>query len=610
MKPMSLVVVAALCAIAGAQDATQSAHMTIDVTRLRGIPVLSDGRYKPLDAHARQAVRSICGTESPKRLTPDQKEQGIDPLVLFLQWAFDPTTERTVRQIAVPDAKIRKLITPGRNEKDTLYSYDELSLNETLAKEMTRIAGLSQEARKTIDNDIALVMSRVNQFGLHSGAAPDWATVAEDLRGGAPIVPNPEAPKENIEYRWGYVGTAERFGYPPEKAGAVTDAWRAVKRAFLVNDQAALDAAADKLSTALGALNAPRTYDPAKISLEVTYWLAGRLAKARGLLLAAFFISVVFLFVKNRWVGLLSAALAATGLVYHVIDSVQRTTLSGQALIGNLYESLVFIGGIASVAALVFEIKFRSGWFLMVGTLLSVVALSIALEFPLDLDPGIRGLKPVLINNFWIHIHVPTMMASYATLLLATLMANAWLVMRLFRSENHPAMKALASFCYWILPPGVILLFAGIILGGIWADASWGRFWGFDPKENAALATWLVFLVVVHARWTGWLRDFGTSMGCVAGGLAIVYTYYGVNFLKKGLHSYAGAANESADLSSIPKPLWIYLGVQLLIVILASIRRASTRTMVVGTDRSHDEDIETTVAESPKTVSERLARPS
>src|SRR4029079_15021048 len=98
--------------------------------------------------------------------------------------------------------------------------------------------------------------------------------------------------------------------------------------------------------------------------------------------------------------------------------------------------------------------------------------------------------KPVLINSLCIHTHVPTMMLSYATLGLAAVVAHVWLIMRLFRNEHDPELKALAKFPYWIIPPGVILLFAGIILGGIWADVSWGRFWGWDPKETWAFITW------------------------------------------------------------------------------------------------------------------------
>ena len=106
----------------------------------------------------------------------------------------------------------------------------------------------------------------------------------------------------------------------------------------------------------------------------------------------------------------------------------------------------------------------------------------------------------------------------------------------------------------------MILLFAGIILGGIWADASWGRFWGWDPKETWAFLTWLVFVVVIHGRWSGWLRDFGTAVGGVVGGLSLLMTYYGVNFFLSGLHSYAGREHRQRLVPGLARRLALVRG--------------------------------------------------
>jgi ABC-type transport system involved in cytochrome c biogenesis permease subunit len=199
----------------------------------------------------------------------------------------------------------------------------------------------------------------------------------------------------------------------------------------------------------------------------------------------------------------------------------------------------------------------------------------VALEHPTFMPPGISTLQPVLINNFWIHIHVPVIVASYAPLALAAVLANVWLVMRTFRPESCPQLREIARIQTWIVAPGVILLFAGLILGGIWADQSWGRFWGWDPKETWGLITMLVFVIVIHGRWVGWLRDFGVSIGNVLGGAALLFTYYGVNFFLSGLHSYAGAGDSAAGVSiwqKVPGWMWAYVVIQIVIVAAATIR--------------------------------------
>jgi hypothetical protein len=147
--------------------------------------------------------------------------------------------------------------------------------------------------------------------------------------------------------------------------------------------------------------------------------------------------------------------------------------------------------------------------------------------------------------------------------------------MRTFRPESCPQLREVARIQSWIVAPGVILLFAGLILGGIWADQSWGRFWGWDPKETWGLITMLVFVIVIHGRWVGWLRDFGVSIGNVLGGASLLFTYYGVNFFLSGLHSYAGAGDSAAGVSiwqKVPGWMWAYVVIQIVIVAAATIR--------------------------------------
>jgi ABC-type transport system involved in cytochrome c biogenesis permease subunit len=145
----------------------------------------------------------------------------------------------------------------------------------------------------------------------------------------------------------------------------------------------------------------------------------------------------------------------------------------------------------------------------------------------------------VLRNNYWLTVHVLTITLSYAAFALAWGLAHANLVNFAFRPTKKETQKRLSEFVYRALQIGVILLTAGTILGGVWANDSWGRFWGWDPKETWALIALLGYMIVLHGRSANWLGDFGTSLGSVIAFLGILMAWYGVNFvLGAGLHSY------------------------------------------------------------------------
>jgi ABC-type transport system involved in cytochrome c biogenesis permease subunit len=198
----------------------------------------------------------------------------------------------------------------------------------------------------------------------------------------------------------------------------------------------------------------------------------------------------------------------------------------------------------------------------------------IAAAFPSVLEEDFRPLQPVLRSNFWLTIHVLTIVASYGAGLLAWLIGLVGLSFYLFGRYRDPvvatnlpkglrpaggdytpaalgklppeACAALAGYAYRAVQVAVLLLAAGTILGGLWADVSWGRFWGWDPKEVWALVSLLVYLAILHGRFAGWFNNFGMIVGTVLGMMAIAFSWYGVNFAlplvspdgQAGLHSY------------------------------------------------------------------------
>jgi ABC-type transport system involved in cytochrome c biogenesis permease subunit len=206
------------------------------------------------------------------------------------------------------------------------------------------------------------------------------------------------------------------------------------------------------------------------------------------------------------------------------------------------------------------------------------------------LDDSFTPLQPVLRDNFWLTIHVLTIVSSYGAGALAWGLGNIALLYYLFGKYRQPtasqlvaagtghrpadeptptvslsarppeACATLAGYTYKAMQVAVLLLAAGTILGGLWADVSWGRFWGWDPKEVWALISLLVYLAILHGRYAGWFGNFGLAAGAVLGATAIVFSWYGVNFvLGAGLHSYGFGAGGQAEVGTFVVANWILL---------------------------------------------------
>ena len=178
-----------------------------------------------------------------------------------------------------------------------------------------------------------------------------------------------------------------------------------------------------------------------------------------------------------------------------------RIAISGRAPVTNMYESVVYVGlGVALFGALL-EIFHRRRYVLTAAAAVATVALILADNCPVALDPSLQPLQPVLRCNFWLVTHVMTITMSYAAFALALGISNITLGYYLCGAEDGTAIESLTAFTYRAMQVGVLLLAAGTILGGVWADYSWGRFWGWDPKEVWALITLLGYLAVLHARY-------------------------------------------------------------------------------------------------------------
>jgi ABC-type transport system involved in cytochrome c biogenesis permease subunit len=148
-------------------------------------------------------------------------------------------------------------------------------------------------------------------------------------------------------------------------------------------------------------------------------------------------------------------------------------------------------------------------------------------------------MRAVLDSNFWLGTHVVTVTMGYGSTFLAGMLGVTWVLRRRLVYEPDPqTTKALVSLAYGVICFALLFSFIGTTLGGIWADQSWGRFWGWDPKENGALLIVLWNAMILHARFAGYARERGVMLMTVFGNIVTSLSWFGVNMLGIGLHSY------------------------------------------------------------------------
>ncbi|NLD64291.1 MAG: c-type cytochrome biogenesis protein CcsB, partial [Bacteroidales bacterium] len=252
------------------------------------------------------------------------------------------------------------------------------------------------------------------------------------------------------------------------------------------------------------------------------------------------------------------AGLIATGFLFHTLGLGIRWYISGHSPMSNGYESMLFISWVTLLAGLIFSRK--SLLTLAATSVLGGLTLMVAhLSF---MDPEITNLVPVL-RSYWLTLHVSVITGSYGFLGLGAILGLVVLVMMLFvQPDNRERISAvideLTVINYRTLTLGLYFLTIGTFLGAIWANESWGRYWGWDPKETWSLITIIVYTLVTHSRMIPGMKDTYTfNLLSLFAFSSVLMTYFGVNYYLSGLHSYAGG-------DPVPVPVFVYVSVAVL----------------------------------------------
>ena len=230
--------------------------------------------------------------------------------------------------------------------------------------------------------------------------------------------------------------------------------------------------------------------------------------------------------------------LIGLAFVIHTIGLVYRMVLEGRPPVTNLYSSAIFIGWGAVLLGLILEKFHRNGIGAVVASGIGFITLIIAHHLALEGDT-MEMMRAVLDTNFWLATHVVAVTVGYASTFVAGFLALIYILRGMFtKTLDEATGKSLARMIYGIVCFATLFSFVGTVLGGIWADQSWGRFWGWDPKENGALIIVLWNALILHLRWGGLIRERGLVNCAIFGNIVTAWSWFGVNMLGIGLHSY------------------------------------------------------------------------
>ncbi len=592
----------------------------LDLSEVAALPVLDDGRIKPLGTYARAAMRIL-----------NHSEQYVDKDGQFrpaVEWFMDMATSETPADRAlqadifrVENLEVKDLLRLPKR-KTFRYSLAEVAAlkrddGKSNLDVLRKAAAAAEEVRKVDSKKLTLFQAKVLELSRHvsmasaaqAGAAPALLPPADGVAGEFRAAGRPDdglrrqreqQKGQVLDFMVDYLGIQPKTIQELQEAAAkLPPAEQDRFRAAVTEFTAGLDAKAQAEDAARAAadpaaaawwqvLAAYRANDQAKLDAAVSAFRAVQTPAGDGVVPAARLAVVRFEERFNRLApffhllfGCLSVAMltaAGWGLLFFnpgLSEAVRRTSFwvmvalfVGQTaalvarmylsdrwfvFVTNLYSSALFISWGAMGVGLIVERLFPLGLGNMVGAVVGALGGFIAHNLA-DGGTGdtLGQLEAVLDTNIWLATHVTTVTFGYAATFVAGFIGVAYLAldvtsnalerpMLLGRGDGARRLevgRVIGMLLYGVICFATLLSFVGTVLGGIWADQSWGRFWGWDPKENGAVMIVVWNALILHARWGGLVKDRGVAALAVAGNMVVTWSWFGTNQLGVGLHAY------------------------------------------------------------------------
>jgi ABC-type transport system involved in cytochrome c biogenesis permease subunit len=542
------------------------------------LPVLEGGRIKPVDSVARNSllmIRSQMSFRFEEEVGGQKQAHTVGADEWILDVLFRPEVADAQPAFVINDPDVLSLIGQKLSSTNRYFAFRDIrpflgeiqnqaaAAEPVDAKQRTRFQGAVVNLYQRLD--LYLRLQNTVQVPGGKPLAEELAVVTEPaarerhaLLSSASFF-RPLPPQGDLQANWRSVGEALRDAAGGGSADAGLASLARVGTAYRAGDAAGFNAAVAQLR-AFGVAAKPEAVaqgDHEIVFNRVDPFYSGMVIYVAALLL----VFASWLWRPELLQGSAFALLLA-GAIIHTGGLVSRVILQGRPPVTNLYSSAVFVGWGAVVLGVFLERMYRKGFGTAVAASAGFASLIVAHHLTGDGDT-MEMMRAVLDSNFWLATHVTTITIGYSGTFLAGAIAIGWALRKHLAPSLLPATdKTLVSMAYGVICFALFFSFIGTVLGGIWADQSWGRFWGWDPKENGALLIVLWNAIILHARWGGYVRDRGIMTMAIFGNVITACSWFGVNMLGVGLHSYGFMDKAFWSLSA-------FIGSQLLLMALA-----------------------------------------
>jgi len=567
----------------------QSPNTEIDYTAFGNTPVHLNGRVQPLDSVARNALLGI----RYKRTFKDEDGKKTPAIVWLTELMMRPDLAHERPVFRIQDEDIRSLLKlpkkPTKRSKmlvallgpgsDHFYfSFNEIGPSLKVISEQAQKAGELEDAQRSRFQKAIVQLARAlsNYTGLsqalHHGQVASFTQELKDLEQFAPagiravnqrqmgeeydeeafnqimsvgflyqgfeqssnLLTIPSRDAEG-ELEWNKTSSLLRQILQQGEAGEIVHSYARVVDAYRNEDANAFNEGVKALHADLNAVE-PGLVSQAGVE-QLFNFIEPFYISATGYVLAL--LAVIISWV--RWPKVLNQAafgLICACAIIHTIGIIFRIYIIGYAPVINLYSSAVFVGWGAVLLAIVLESVFKNSIGNATAAIIGFSTLLVAHHLSTGGDT-LEMLRAVLDNNFWLATHVIIITLGYSATFLAGSIGFIFILMSVFSKRIDKKMaKTFSTMVYGIICFATLFSFVGTILGGIWADQSWGRFWGWDPKENGALLIVIWNAIILHCRWGGFVRARGTMMLAIFGNVVFSWSWFGTNMLGIGLHAY------------------------------------------------------------------------
>ncbi len=474
--------------------------------------VQDGGRIKPLDTFARESLQLIYGK------TSYHEKAALD---VMMTWILAPQAWQTMEFFEVRHSGLRSTLHLSHDR--FIFTPQELEANDNIGLAITELRTEKARGGK-LNPYFQAVMRLENQLSLYIAIRS-----GEAIR----IVPQKtDGPWRSLKELDG------------ELKSSFLNVTSLYSQSLESRQKKDLQVAVDQFRELARAENPAEYGSDFMMKLEVHYNHLHPFRWAWSLYLTAVLLMAMAAIFPTIWLNPMSWSFVAAGMSFHIYGIVLRSIINGRPPVSNMYETVVWVPLGVLVISLVLSYVYQFKIALVSSLLVAILCLILTDVAPVILDSTLQPLEPVLRSTFWLSTHVVIITLSYAGFFLAFAIGDFCLFYFLRDEKRFAKQIAIcAEAIYRSIQVGVVLLSLGIILGGIWADYSWGRFWGWDPKETWALIALLGYVALLHGRLVGLVRNFGMAAGAVIAFSLVIMAWYGVNFvLGAGLHSYGFGA--------------------------------------------------------------------